>query len=134
MTTGSIIIAVILLLAGLVWMLLPFLRSEQVNSSAKANAKQRDRLLYYYEQVMATVRDLDEDFSTGKINEDEYQADRESWMERGVKILAALNETADSVPAATKAEVKSANASQRVALDDDIDAAIEAAVARALKA
>ena len=78
----------------------------------------RDRLREYYERVLSNIRDLDEDFSTGKISEEDYKAERAVWVHRGIRLLRV----GDQLEA------------QRVALPDAVDAAqidraIEAAVA-----
>ncbi len=69
------------------------------------------------------MRDLDEDQSTGKIQPDAYEQERQLWAQRGVQILKALDELSeeDAVPLKVK---------RGKARDGwDIDAAIEAAVA-----
>lgn len=79
--------------------------------------RQRQRAQAYYERVLANIRDLDEDYSTGKIEQAEYQAEREAWAARGVVVLGLLDDLG-----------------QRQAITDlgadaaHIDAAIEAAV------
>lgn len=79
--------------------------------------RQRQRAHAYYERVLANIRDLDEDYRTNKIDQAEYQAEREAWAARGVVVLGLLDDLA-----------------QRQAITDlgadaaHIDAAIEAAV------
>ena len=79
--------------------------------------RQRQRAQAYYERVLANIRDLDEDHRTNKIDQAEYQAEREAWAARGVVVLGLLDDLA-----------------QRQAITDlgadaaHIDAAIEAAV------
>ena len=51
--------------------------------------KQRERALAYYERVLSNIRDLDDDQATGKISQEEYQSEREVWMNRGVRLLGA---------------------------------------------
>jgi hypothetical protein len=53
---------------------------------------QHDRLLGLYERVLTTIRDLDEDYSTGKMPEESYRQEREIWSQRGVEVLQALDE------------------------------------------
>ena len=79
--------------------------------------RQRQRAQAYYERVLANIRELDEDYRTNKIDQAEYQAEREAWAARGVVVLGLLDDLA-----------------QRQAITDlgadaaHIDAAIEAAV------
>ena len=42
-----------------------------------------------------TVRDLDEDYSIGKLPEEQYRAERAIWSERGAAILEMLEQYAD---------------------------------------
>ena len=53
---------------------------------------QRERAARYYERVLTNIRDLDEDFSTGKISEEAYRAEREVWLERGIRLLRAMDQ------------------------------------------
>jgi hypothetical protein len=82
--------------------------------------RQRERALSYYERVLSNIRDLDDDHSTGKISEDEYNAERDLWMNRGVRLLAMLDElnAAQDIIENSKAD------------DAAIDAAIERKLAR----
>jgi hypothetical protein len=82
--------------------------------------KQRERALAYYERVLSNIRDLDDDHSTGKISQEEYQSEREIWMKRGVTLLAMLEElnAQSNIIENTKAD------------DAEIDAAIERNLAK----
>jgi len=53
---------------------------------------QRERAARYYERVLTNIRDLDEDFSTGKISEEAHQTEREVWVARGIRLLRALDQ------------------------------------------
>ncbi len=44
-----------------------------------------------HESILIAVRDLDFDYQTGKLTEDEYLAQRESLMQRGVDILKQID-------------------------------------------
>ncbi len=44
-----------------------------------------------HEAILVSVRDLDFDYQTGKLTEDEYLAQRESLMQRGVEILKQID-------------------------------------------
>ena len=89
---------------------------------------QRDQLLTLYERVLNNLRDLDEDFSTGKIQQQDYEQERETWMQRGVQILKALDAfmPLEAAPALASVDVADGEAD----IDgDDIDAQIEARIA-----
>ncbi len=44
-----------------------------------------------HEAILIAVRDLDFDYQTGKLSEDDYLAQRESLMQRGVDILKQID-------------------------------------------
>jgi hypothetical protein len=79
-------------------------------------SRQRVRAQAYYERVVRNIRDLDDDHSIGKIAAEEYQTEREIWVQRGSVVLKLLDDL-DEMP------LTSANAD-----DAAIDAAIEQAV------
>ena len=88
------------------------------NPSEDSRQLQREQLQDYYERVLTNIRDLDEDFSTGKISAEDHQEEREIWARRGIQLLRALDESDEEL-------------SQDAATPDAerIDKAIEAAVA-----
>ncbi len=123
MSIGGLLLALLLTTVALVWIGFPLLRRAPSENEADLLAqKQRERLLVYYERVMTNVRDLDEDHATGKLAEDDYRADRERWVERGVQVLKALEGEPTLKPAPTAPE----DAAVDAAIDDAIEAAITA--------
>ncbi|GAB5491299.1 MAG: hypothetical protein Phog2KO_15140 [Phototrophicaceae bacterium] len=108
--------ALTMLLILLAFVAVPLLRRQQ--STQSFSNKQRERALSYYERVLTNIRDLDDDLATDKIHQDEYQLERERWMERGVELLKMLDEL-------DKAQniISDENAN-----DADIDLAIENAI------
>ena len=68
-TTETLIVIGGITIAGLAWLLMPFFVGRSP-SQEKVEEKQLERLLMYYEQVMATLRDLEEDYLTGKLNQE----------------------------------------------------------------
>ena len=121
MSIGGLLLALVLTTVALIWIGLPLLRRGASTAQVDALAdKQRERLLVYYERVMTNIRDLDEDHATGKIADADYSAERESWVERGVQVLKALQGEAVVRPAPS--------APDDAAVDAAIDEAIEAAI------
>lgn len=131
-TTETLIVIGGITIASLLWLIVPFFGRDQQTQNA-INQKQLERLLMYYEQVMATLRDLEEDHITGKIAEADYQEEREAWAARGVKVLGAINEVAAMDPVELPKQ-STAKRQEKAESYDDIDAAIEAAVSKALSA
>lgn len=54
--------------------------------------QQQEQLRTYYERVLTNIRDLDEDFATGKISAADQREEREVWVRRGIILLRALDE------------------------------------------
>lgn len=107
MTTGSILLAIALLIVLLLYLLRPFLTSSSTNQPINPQRK----LLAEKEQLLNQIRALDFDHSTGKIPDEIYQAQRSHLVRQSALILQELDShTADFTP--------------------DIEAAIETAVAR----
>jgi len=116
----GVIIALVLFAGALIWVISPLVRGARGESDGLAQ-KRLERLLIYYERVLTNLRDLDEDFATGKIAEPEYRDERETWVQRGIQVLRAMD--------ALDAEGQPLAAADDEATDREIDSAIEAAVA-----
>lgn len=91
MSGAGLAFGLVILLAALAWIGAPFLRREKHKAEDGGAERQRDRLLLIYERVLTTIRDLDEDYSTGKIGGADYQIERETWVQRGIQVLKALD-------------------------------------------
>jgi hypothetical protein len=108
MSVPGLLIALVLLVAVTIMVVPPLFEREKPKNddSAAADAdKQRERLLTYYNRVLTNIRDLDEDWATGKINQADYETERELWMQRGIQALKALDEDeATAASAASPAE------------------------------
>ena len=88
MSVAGLAIALILFLIALVAVAYPFWRPAGVKVAADANLRrQRERVRRYYERVLVNIRDLDEDYLTEKLSEADFQAEREVWVNRGVRLL-----------------------------------------------
>jgi type II secretory pathway pseudopilin PulG len=88
MSIVGLIVAVIIAGIALLFILTPlFNRTDRL----AADDRQRDRLLVTYERILTNLRDLDEDYSTGKMPPMDYQTEREMWVRRGIQALKALD-------------------------------------------
>lgn len=115
-----VIVATILIISGL-WIGAPLFARQAATGRRTLEQKQTERLLNHYERILLNLRDLDEDFSVGKIQPQDYEQDREQLVQRGIQVLIALDHLAES--AAPSAHSDSAD------VDAAIDKQIEAAVA-----
>lgn len=127
-STLIILVLGVLSLAILGW---PFMqqRNRKGRQRFLAAERERDELLTAYERVLATIRDLDEDYNTGKLRPDVYQQDREYWAAEGIKLLEQLDPKAAAAEAATsKPQRRSQRTEQPVEADRVLDDAIEDAI------
>jgi hypothetical protein len=124
MSLPGLLFALLLAAFVLLWIVTPILqrRTEAAGDDPLLD-KQRERLLIYYERVLRNIHDLDEDHALDKIEEDDYQREREEWAQRGAQVLQAL----DTLPAR---QVIAATPAEDSAVDSAIDDAIEAAIQR----
>lgn len=132
MTSTTFLIGLILLGIALIAILMPYVHQMRARTSDLHTAltqKERDELLTNYERVLAAIRDLDEDFRTGKFTQATYEQERAEWTERGVDLLQQLE--ADGI--VTTRDI-AATIQQHTAADDqarhsadtaDVDQAIE---------
>lgn len=104
MTTGSILITIALLLIVGLFIARPFLLPTPLPETVTV----RERLEAEKEALLARIRALDFDGETGKQNSEEWEGEREFLMQKAADVLHQLDET------------------------EDVDAAIEAAVAKIL--
>jgi len=88
MSLPGLLIALVLSLIAWALVARPLLRPARPERAAESSRRhQRDRVETYYERVLTNIRDLDEDFATGKINDADYRAEREVWVLRGIRLL-----------------------------------------------
>ena len=114
MDMGSLLLGLALLVVVVFIALRPLVEQQGVNDQPATVAEQ---LINSRERVLVQLRDLDFDDATGKINADDYAAQRAKLVVEGVAILKqldALGVTSDEAEASSAAP----------------DDAIEAAVAR----
>lgn len=107
----------------LLWVAAPLLRHKP-RFAEQVDAVLIERLQQHYERVLTALRDLEEDYSLGKLDQARYAAERERWIAQGVEVLAELDHIgALSKPDQTVSE-----------LDAAVDRQIEQAVAAYRKA
>ncbi len=132
MTTEGVIAAVIMVGIGLVWLALPLLRRKSsLNAGELVNQKERAALLTTYERTLASIRDLDDDYLTGKLSESDYQSERSQFTEQGVAVLQALEKRGvKAPPKSLKVDrIKKPVPTNSVDPDEQLDDAIEQAIA-----
>ena len=118
MSIGGLVLALLLALLAAVIVLRPLWRAGHGNNRPSETIDQRrGELLAAYERVLTNILDLDEDLATGKIRPGDHERERESWLERGIAALRALDGM-EAAPVATPNEAEAAR----------IDRAIEDAV------
>jgi hypothetical protein len=123
MSIEGLAVSVLLLTVTVLLVAAPLLGPDTGRAGETARiARQRDRLLAYYERVLTNIRDLDEDHATGKMPDDEYAVEREEWVQRGIYVLRALDTLHDHSLVETQP-------SDEVAVDEALDSMIEAAIA-----
>lgn len=135
MSGAGLLVSIIIIGLSAFLMALPFLtaRKTGVAQTKVQQEHQRDELLTTYERVVAMMRDLEEDRLTGKLDDATYQREHALWADRGVQVLATLDELGMS-KAQIKAERKSRMAkpaqTKPVNAEAELDNAIEAAISR----
>ena len=124
MSSLGLLAALFLTLGALVITAYPLLWPVRENSAAQRSLeRQIERVQRYYGRVLTNIRDLDEDFATGKISRAAHHSEREVWVQRGVRLLRVQDRLIEEQGLA---DASAADAER-------IDRAIEAAV-RAVRA
>lgn len=137
MTAGSIILGVALFIAVATYLVYPFWRSQP--AAPRARRSQLELLDEQKEAILAQIRVLDFDFETGKIPEAAHNAQRTQLMAEATAVLQQIDTLPAAAPrkAAPPADLEAAIARARKtavpanAPAQDLDSAIEAAIARA---
>lgn len=119
MSIPGLLIALLLSLIALAIVARPLLGAARQRHSAGSSLRlESEHVQTYYERVLTNIRDLDEDFATGKINGGDYRTEREIWAQRGIRLLRVQDQL--------EREGSSAAAGEDA---ERIDRAIEEAVA-----
>jgi hypothetical protein len=120
MSIEALVVSLTMLVIVALWVGSPLFGAKAHSLKAEAKRKQRERLLAHYERVLNNLRDLEEDFATSKIGVEDYQTDRETLVQRGIHILAALDDLDGTIPNTAY--------THGAAVDESVDRAIEKAV------
>ncbi len=80
-----------LLLTGLALIIVAYPLLRQPESTGALRSSQRN-LDTNYQRVLINIRDLDEDFATGKLDAHSYHDEREAWARRGIELLRQIDE------------------------------------------
>lgn len=132
MSTEGVIAAVVMVIIGIVWLAFPLLRRNSSRTVQEvAIQKGRAELLTSYERTLASIRDLDDDYMTGKLAQADYEVERGQSAEQGVALLQELEKYGVKKPSkASKAENRQkAVPATQVDPDAQLDDAIEQAIA-----
>ena len=128
MELQSLTLGVIITALAALFVLWPFV--SQRGQDDEETSTQVESLIIRRDAIYATIRDLDFDYETGKVIEDDYRAQRETWVQRGIAVLKALDALqADgaAMPAPHTAPGESPDTPAVAAdLDEQIEAAIKA--------
>jgi ABC-type transporter lipoprotein component MlaA len=94
MPLGTLLITLALLLLVALLIGIPLLDKK---APAIQPPSLREKLEAERVNVIRTIRELDFDHKTGKMNDDDYKALRESWVKRGAEILRELDQQKQSL-------------------------------------
>ncbi len=121
MSLEGLILSLVLFVLVLAFIGAPLLSRRTLNT-VQAAQRQRERVQVYYERVLHNLHDLDEDYATGKLDTNDYTAERALWTQRGIAALKQID-TLDSAHLLTDASADTAT------IDRDIEQRIEASIA-----
>jgi hypothetical protein len=125
MSGGGLVIGIVIMLAGVAYLALPFLRAGKARTASEQE-RERLTLIAAYERALVTVRDLDEDYQVGKLAQATYESERARWAEHGAMLLALIEQA--------NGEKKSKQARKTVETPVPADDAVEQAIAAYVRA
>lgn len=132
MEIGTIVIVLVVAGVGLLWLAFPFINRAGLQAEAAFKQRDREKLLVDYERILTTIRELDDDFRLGKLSQETYQMEREVWAEQGTALVEQLEKLKAAAPPRPP-KSKPPKGPQPDA-DSDLDAALEQAIAKYVKA
>jgi len=102
--TGAIIVLGLLGVATLAWIVAPLLRSSTTRADEQAEGLGRARELQSrHQQLLASLRDLEDDRTTDKIDEADYEEMRARLSAEAIEVMRAMDEMKDEREAAAEA-------------------------------
>lgn len=96
MSLPGLLIALLGTVLVVVLIFAPVLRRGEESAArteVEAVRRERDGMKVAYSAVLKTLRDLDEDYATGKLHESDYRAEQARWKAEGVRLLKELEST-----------------------------------------
>lgn len=123
---GTLLIGLALLAVVVVLAMMPLLEPK---TPLARPASQRDALEAERAAIVRSIRDLDFDYRTHKLNEADYQALRLGLVQRGAEVLRELDALDKAAPASAQPVAQDAD-DDAATTDATLDTEIEAAVAR----
>jgi hypothetical protein len=133
MEPQSLTLGVIIIALAVLFVFWPFVSRRSRDEDEVST--QVESLIIQRDAIYTTIRDLDFDYETGKVTEEDYHAQRETWVQRGIAVLKALDawqEEGAFVPAPSSANghlggtQPDADRTRSADLDDQIEAAVRA--------
>jgi hypothetical protein len=137
MGSEALILGLIITALCLFFIVWPFVNVTRRSVAASSGAATTlESLLEQRETVFTALRDLDFDYETGKLTDEDYHAQRETWVERGVDVLKAIDaiqqharETVPGMEMPGRGPRDEHVTAARPGTANDFDAQIEAAIA-----
>jgi hypothetical protein len=87
-------ISLSLIILVVLWIAAPLISRR----NGKTVASSDHSLITSYERTLVAIRDLDEDYTTGKIDAAAYARERELWVQRGIAALRMLDAAGQFAP------------------------------------
>jgi hypothetical protein len=107
MSVAGIFLLLAFLAGAALIVLWPLLQPERQPTTGEAAPalSSLDRLHAEHESILQAIRDLDFDFQTGKLTDEDYRAQRESLVQRGVETLKLIDaQQSDLIEDAVRAQ------------------------------
>lgn len=92
MSIAGLVLLLVFVAGAILFVAWPFISGESaVKERVSASATRLQQLRDEREAVLIAIRDLDFDYHTGKLTEQDYAAQRELLVQRGVAILKQID-------------------------------------------
>jgi hypothetical protein len=116
---GAVLVGIALLVLVVAYVARPLFERQAERHSGHAGSNGRQaQLIDRRDAIYAVIRELDTDFQTGKITEEDYQAQRQRYVTEGVSLLKQLDALS------SEDAVKEIKISGPATLEDEIEAAV----------